>query len=77
MRICPAGLSFPEILNQAGKITIMPVTQGLRPELEITHLRDKNHHQMHACFLSKKAIFLKNSSNIASSIIRAQYWPLT
>ena len=36
MRIGTAVLSFGEILHQAGKITIMLVTAGLRPELEIT-----------------------------------------
>lgn len=77
MRICPDGLSLPVIVHQAGKITIMPVTAGLRPELEITSLRHKNQHHLQACFLSKNAIFNKNPANIASSIIRVQYWPNT
>ena len=77
MRICTAVVSFAEIVNQAGKITIMLVTAGLRPEFEITPLRDKNYQHLRACFLSKNAIFHKNPSNIAPSIIRDQYWPIT
>jgi hypothetical protein len=49
-----------EKLNQAGKITVLRVTEGVRPKLEISRIHGKIHHCVWAFLLSKNAIFHKN-----------------
>jgi hypothetical protein len=60
MKTSMSVLMIKEILNQAGKMTVLPVTGGVRPKLEISRITGTIEQQLHACFLSKNVMFPKN-----------------
>jgi hypothetical protein len=70
-------LMIKEILKQAGKITVLHVTGGVRPKLEISRIKGKIEHQLHAWFLSKSALLPKNPSLTALFIQTVQSLPVT
>ena len=52
------------ILNQAGKITVLPVTGEVRPKLEHSLIRGRISEGFWACCLSKNDVFHNNPATI-------------
>jgi hypothetical protein len=61
-------LMIDEILNQAGKITVLHVTGGVRPQLEHVRVVHRMYHRLRTGFLSKNALFRKHLSVITPFI---------
>jgi hypothetical protein len=70
-------LMSEELLNQAGKITVLPVAGGVRPKLETSRMRGKDYHRLRTWFLSKNLRLHKNPSIIVSGIPTDQSLPTT
>ena len=77
MRTRLSVLRSEEILNQAGKITVLHVTGAMRSELNISRITGKIRHQLHGRFLSKNVRLHKNPSIIGSCIPPEQSLPTT
>ena len=52
------------ILNQAGTITVLPVTGDVRPKLEHSLIRGRMYDGFWACFLSKNGVFHNKPATI-------------
>ena len=61
-----------EILNQAGKITVLCVTAGVCSKLEHSRIKGKIYQPLFACLLSKNVLGNKHPSTIAPCILGDQ-----
>jgi len=65
-----------EELNQTGKISFSPVTERVRPKLDISRIHGRINHIFWAFLLSKNAILNKNPLIIVPVIRRNHFLPI-